>query len=1576
MTTESDPAVTRVTVILDTPNDWLSWLFIRKDSCRRHELWQYVNPDTPKGELPELTAPIEPQYKDYNVNATRLADLSTDDRSSYRWDYERYERLQNTHNKKVQALADFNLEISKTIAKRRLYLIQDCDTAYDRLVTLKKHLAPDVATRRHELTAQYNALKTAPRAIKKIEQWLADWTRITSMCKSVNLPDTEGIRPQEDFLVACKDLDSEYATTCLRDVYRAENAGTTSQLPTLEDYVSEFTNFLRRNKPHSSGLATNVAELEAANTANTTTTSSSSRTVPTCICGDKHYYADCFIINDKHPKRPRSYKPSTEKLRKVIEARKDPKTEQRIKVALEKRAKYTAKASSSSGPIQLDDGLPPSGNDSFAISMSAKPDSPIDVSSAIHADSAVAPADTLTTMSLGKSVNNNLLTRWIVDPGSNTHVINSEAWKGWTRERENRERQAINAGSGTVEIMAWGRMELVVNTPRGQATLLLTHVAFCRGFLTSLIGLARCRTMAIHFDSGRDVLYQSLPHNVVANLEYNGGHWLIDSDPLRRPKLSDLQSFGISYRPSYAPKPVHQIDQLTAHKIWGHPSKKAIEHLEANVNGISIIGDKLTDCTCQTCIESRLTKIVSRRPSADKATRPFYRIGIDLIYIVPMAEQCWNGDRYALHAVDEFSKWHEILTIRKKDKPTLVRWFMALVRKIQRVFNHDVIMVHTDGERGFGNDLIDICKALGIVLELTPPAHSEQNGLIEGHNRVVTLRARALRINANLPKKLANEMYKSAVYILNRTPTEALQWKTPYEIVWGRQPLGAHMYPIGCRAYARNRALKAADKTESRALIGHLVGYQGTNIFHVWLPTKDDVFVTRDVVFDADKYFTGDELYAHESVIEEVIELLEYPPSSEDDDIELEDLLTRRQCRNNDTTPATPDTGSQVGGENSGSKQNSESKSKVESKARTETKDSEVPEGYRAYGAVASKDINLDFDTSNIITGKRHRRGRDPDVFAVNFQATNIGITYVPEYLYTFANETSKLPHDEDLPRIHQNQLPPVPKHIKDLDTHKFGAQFREALQKEWRSLRAKGCFRKSNLTKSTADAEVLPLMWVFTYKVSQDGFLTAFKARLVIRGDLQDPLEDTYAATLAIRNFRAMIAIANYFDMELRQYDVPTAFLNARLNRKLYAQTPDGVHHLEHVELLEVLRALYGLKESPLLWYEELKSTLIKLGLKPVEGFPCLYTNSTVILFVYVDDIVMAYHRSNAQEHQVLEQQLIDAYDLKTIGDLAWFLGIRVVRDRLEHKTWLILDAYIEKICSRFNINLVGKYPDIPLLENWLPQSNEDPDKARTKLYQQLVGSLAYIAVWGRPDVARAHVVFACHLTNPGQSHVSKVRKTWEYLLGTKGYALEASASKHDLTEYITDDPNYKDPLFFGSSDASYADEPETRRSSQGYVFKFGGMTVDWKATVQRTVTKSTTESELLALSLAGSQMQEWLRFFKGISLTLNCKPTIWCDNQQTVGIVTKSQDRLHTKVKHVDIHQLWVRQEVAAARLDVVWVPTDKMPADGLTKVLPRQKFKEFVSQLGLVDITTRLNSLKAISIPDLNVLYPNRS
>lgn len=124
-----------------------------------------------------------------------------------------------------------------------------------------------------------------------------------------------------------------------------------------------------------------------------------------------------------------------------------------------------------------------------------------------------------------------------------------------------------------------------------------------------------------------------------------------------------------------------------------------------------------------------------------------------------------------------------------------------------------------------------------------------------------------------------------------------------------------HIHPIGCQAYVLNRSLKRADKLESRALIGHLVGYNSTNIFRIWLPTRDEVIRTRDIIFEPTIFYKNLEGYAYKSIIEDVIKLLAFPEESENDDIAIEDLLTTRQRhRPEGSRVPTPPT-SEVGGE-------------------------------------------------------------------------------------------------------------------------------------------------------------------------------------------------------------------------------------------------------------------------------------------------------------------------------------------------------------------------------------------------------------------------------------------------------------------------------------------------------------------------------------------------------------------------------------------------------------------------------------------------------------------------------------
>jgi hypothetical protein len=97
----------------------------------------------------------------------------------------------------------------------------------------------------------------------------------------------------------------------------------------------------------------------------------------------------------------------------------------------------------------------------------------------------------------------------------------------------------------------------------------------------------------------------------------------------------------------------------------------------------------------------------------------------------------------------------------------------------------------------------------------------------------------------------------------------------------------------------------------------------------------------------------------------------------------------------------------------------------------------------------------------------------------------------------------------------------------------------------------------------------------------------------------------------------------------------------------------------------------------------------------------------------------------------------------------------------------------------------------------------------------------------------------------------------------------------------------------------------------------------------------------------------------FKQVNFGPETQPTIYCNNEPMVRIVKKEEEQLHTKLRHVDTHQMWVRQEVQEGWLYVEWCPTAEMPADGLTKSLVRQKHAEYVRQLGLENVYQLLSA-----------------
>jgi hypothetical protein len=537
--------------------------------------------------------------------------------------------------------------------------------------------------------------------------------------------------------------------------------------------------------------------------------------------------------------------------------------------------------------------------------------------------------------------------------------------------------------------------------------------------------------------------------------------------------------------------------------------------------------------------------------------------------------------------------------------------------------------------------------------------------------------------------------------------------------------------------------------------------------------------------------------------------------------------------------------------------------------------------------------------------------------------------------------------------RLHRDEIPPPPRFWKDLGKHRFGREFELAAAVEYATLSERSTFE--HIPRNTATSLPIPLMWVFTYKYDNNGFLSSFKARLVVRGDLQDASEkDTYAATLAARAFRCVMSLVAAFDLDTWQADASSAFTNSYLDETVYVECPDGFARAGQCILLR--RALYGLRRSPILWFNHLTATLAKFGLRQIADEDCLWASNELLVFFYVDDIVACSRKSNNTKLAELRAYLLATYEMKEFPDLEWFLGIRIIRDRENRKLWLCQDSQIAKIASQHNLENYRRVYTPLSTSVELASNKQQATPSAIHLYQRKIGAVGHPSVMTRPDISFAVSKLAKFLTNPAPEHERAADQLIAYLYQTRHLAIEYSSTAPDISSSTV--PGIPTPAIVRASDASFADDPITRYSSEGYIFKLFGGPIDWKATRQRSVTKSSTEAELVALSHAASESMRWQRLFNSLQLDLDIPHTLECDNAQTIRILSTHGPQLQTKLKHVDIHHLWLRQQVQRKEIEIKWTPTAAMIADGFTKALDRQKHEKFVEQIGLVDITHQIS------------------
>ena len=136
---------------------------------------------------------------------------------------------------------------------------------------------------------------------------------------------------------------------------------------------------------------------------------------------------------------------------------------------------------------------------------------------------------------------------------------------------------------------------------------------------------------------------------------------------------------------------------------------------------------------------------------------------------------------------------------------------------------------------------------------------------------------------------------------------------------------------------------------------------------------------------------------------------------------------------------------------------------------------------------------------------------------------------------------------------------------------------------------------------------------------------------------------------------------------------------------------------------------------------------------------------------------------------------------------------------------------------------------------------------------------------------------------------------------------------------------------------DSDYAGSLEDRKSTSGYLFKYGMCVISWNSSKQKTISLSSTEAEYIGLATAAKEAL-WL---KHILIELDRNPgktIIYCDNQSTICLSLNPE--MHARSKHIDIRHHFIREKIENQEFEVKYQASEEMVADILTKGLPRIK------------------------------------
>jgi hypothetical protein len=320
-----------------------------------------------------------------------------------------------------------------------------------------------------------------------------------------------------------------------------------------------------------------------------------------------------------------------------------------------------------------------------------------------------------------------------------------------------------------------------------------------------------------------------------------------------------------------------------------------------------------------------------------------------------------------------------------------------------------------------------------------------------------------------------------------------------------------------------------------------------------------------------------------------------------------------------------------------------------------------------------------------------------------------------------------------------------------------------------------------------------------------------------------------------------------------------------------------------------------------------------------------------------------VGFDQADEREYEKLHAALQRRFNITSLGESKFMLGMRITRDRRAKTIQLDQELYVTKALEKVGLDSC-KPRRTPAEQNGSSDEraghagSEEP--ADVQLYQEKVGTLLYAAISTQPDIAFAVNQLTQRMQAPTAADAKACDHVFRYLAGTRDLGLLFGRQERQL------------PPVAAYADADWGNSKHDRKSVTGWIAMLHGDPVSWASKKQKVVAQSTCEAELYAEAAAINETKWLSGLLDELGLHApaagSAAPCVMIlgDNQSAQALSRHGVKSERTK--HIDIKYHFIQDEVSSGRVQLQWIPTAQQQADILTKPLGGTQHKTLREQL----------------------------